>query len=73
MKNKLFIAFVFLAQMVSAHTVKDSISSFTFQRMALMDDFDCDACGCSASGGSLGFSSLLDKFCWFTLFSSELL
>jgi hypothetical protein len=62
MKNKLFIAFcvVFLAQMVSAHTVKDSISSFTFQRMALMDDFDCDACGCSASGGSLGFSSMLN-------------
>jgi hypothetical protein len=29
--------------MVSAHTVKDSISSL-FQRMALMDDFDCDAC-----------------------------
>jgi hypothetical protein len=45
--------------MVSAHTEKDSISSFTFQRMALMDPFDCDACGCSASGGSLGFSSML--------------
>ena len=61
MKNKLFITFcvVFLAQMVSAHTEKDSISSFTFQRMALMDHFDCDACGCSASGGSLGFSSML--------------
>ena len=50
---------VFFAQMVSAHTLKDSISSFSFQRMALMEDFDCDACGCSASGGSLGFSSML--------------
>jgi hypothetical protein len=24
-------------------------------------DFDCDACGCSASGGSLGFSSMLNS------------
>ena len=42
-------------------TSKDSISAFTFQRMALMEDFDCDACGCSASGGSMGFSSMLNN------------
>ena len=42
-------------------TVKDSISAFTFQRLALMEDFDCDACGCSASGGSMGFSSMLNN------------
>jgi hypothetical protein len=24
-------------------------------------DFDCDACGCSASGGSMGFSSMLNS------------
>jgi hypothetical protein len=58
--------------MVSAHTVKDSISSFTFQRMALMDDFDCDACG-SAVEGVWDLVQCLYKFCWFTLFSSELL
>jgi hypothetical protein len=23
--------------------------------------FDCDACGCSASGGSMGFSSMLNS------------
>lgn len=27
----------------------------------LMDFDDCDACGCSASGGGMGFSSMLDK------------
>lgn len=42
-------------------TVKDSISVFTFQRLAMMEDFDCDACGCSASGGSMGFGSMLNN------------
>lgn len=42
-------------------TVKDSISAFTFQRLAMMEDFDCDACGCSASGGSMGFGSMLNN------------
>lgn len=42
-------------------TVKDSISGFTFQRLAMMEDFDCDACGCSASGGSMGFGSMLNN------------
>lgn len=42
-------------------TVKDSISAFTFQRLAMMEDFDCDACGCSASGGSMGFGSILNN------------
>ncbi|CAA9198184.1 hypothetical protein FLA105534_02003 [Flavobacterium bizetiae] len=41
--------------------VKDSISAFTFQRLAMMEDFDCDACGCSASGGSMGFGSMLNN------------
>lgn len=27
----------------------------------LLEDDDCDACGCSTNGGSLGFSSLLNK------------
>ncbi|MDA6068552.1 transporter [Flavobacterium sp. AC] len=42
-------------------TAKDSISVFTFQRLAMMEDFDCDACGCSASGGSMGFGSMLNN------------
>lgn len=50
----LFFGFQFLAA-----AEKDSLSGnpFTPMRMA----FDCDACGCSASGGSMGFSSMLDE------------
>jgi hypothetical protein len=48
--------FFFIHSLVTAAAVKDSISGFTFQKMQLDDDFDCDACGCSASGGSMGFS-----------------
>jgi hypothetical protein len=58
--------------MVSAHTEKDSISSFTFSTNGF-DYFDCDACGCSASGGSLGFSSMLSANFVGLLFSPELL
>lgn len=64
MKNNIIIVlFALLAvQFASASAVKDSISSFTFQKMQLdaTMDFDCDACGCSASGGSMGFSSMLN-------------
>lgn len=65
MKNTLII---FLASLCSiqfsiAAPIKDSISSFTFQKLQLdaAMDFDCDACGCSASGGSMGFSSMLNS------------
>jgi hypothetical protein len=67
MKNTILaIVFVFFANYTaSAITPKDSISRFTFQKMQLMnyEDFedDCDACGCSASGGSMGFSSMLNN------------
>lgn len=67
MKN-IFLAifFIFFANYsATAMIPKDSISRFTFQKMQLMDyeDFedDCDACGCSASGGGMGFSSMLDN------------
>lgn len=65
MKNTLIITLfsLFAFQFVSAKTENDSISRFTFQKMQLFDDFefDCDACGCSASGGSMGFSSMLNS------------
>lgn len=38
---------------------KDSISRFTFQKLLLEED--CDACGCSANGGSMGFSSVFNN------------
>jgi hypothetical protein len=65
MKNKILIIvlFLFVNQFVFAKIEKDSISRFTFQKMQLLEDFDddCDACGCSASGGSMGFSSMLNN------------
>lgn len=65
MKNRILIIvlFLFVNQLVSAAIEKDSISRFTFQKMQLREDFkfDCDACGCSASGGSMGFSSMLNN------------
>ncbi len=64
MKNTIIkVLFALLVlQFAHANPVKDSISSFTFQKMQLDAalDFDCDACGCSASGGSMGFSSMLN-------------
>src|SRR3970040_2811289 len=65
MKNTLIISLfsLFAFQFFSAKTENDSISRFTFQKMQLLEDFefDCDACGCSASGGSMGFSSMLNN------------
>lgn len=55
------LATMFLSSKMFGLPPKDSISSFTFQRLAAMEDFDCDACGCSASGGSMGFSSMLNN------------
>ncbi|MFC0777023.1 transporter [Flavobacterium sp. HJSW_4] len=51
----------FFTSKVFSSTEKDTISAFTFQRLAVLEDFDCDACGCSASGGSMGFSSMLNN------------
>lgn len=60
--KKLIVICVLLAGFSAfSFTVKDSISAFTFHRLEMMEDFDCDACGCSASGGSMGFSSMLNN------------
>lgn len=61
MKNKIIISLfsLFAIHFASAKTENDSISRFTFVKMQLFDD--CDACGCSASGGSMGFSSMLNS------------
>ncbi|MBL0014196.1 MAG: transporter [Flavobacterium sp.] len=57
---KKYIIYFLVAFQFSYAIEKDSISQFHFQRMALLDD-DCDACGCSASGGSMGFASMLNS------------
>ena len=61
MKNKIIITLfsLFAIQYASAKIENDSISRFTFVKMQLLDD--CDACGCAASGGSMGFSSMLNS------------
>lgn len=47
----------------SSATVKDSISGLNpFSRnYVIPEGIDCDACGCSASGGSMGFASILNS------------
>lgn len=58
---KKYILLVLLAtQFTFAATEKDSIYRFHFQKMLFEDD-DCDACGCSANGGSMGFSSMVNN------------
>ena len=60
MKKYILLFSVVFVQCITANTVRDSIYKFTFHRMLLLDD-DCDACGCSANGGSMGFSSMLNN------------
>lgn len=43
-----------------ARTEKDSIDN-PFRRYVAVLEEDCDACGCSANGGSMGFSSMLNS------------
>jgi hypothetical protein len=44
---------------------KDSLAAYNpfvkFHQFAISLDEDCDACGCSASGGSMGFASMLNS------------
>jgi len=61
MKKLLVIGILLVGSSAFSFVEKDSISAFTFQRLAMLEDFDCDACGCSASGGSMGFSSMLNN------------
>ncbi len=62
MKKTLFLLLI-LFQFANA-TEKDSLQNtnpFTKYHYFLEDEDDCDACGCSASGGSMGFSSMLNN------------
>ncbi len=60
MKNYIFLLAFFIFQTSFATVEKDSVSRFHFQKMLLEED-DCDACGCSANGGSMGFSSMFNN------------
>jgi len=58
MKNYL-IFLLFATQLVAAN-VDDTIQN-PFKKYAQFLYEDCDACGCSASGGGMGFSSMLNQ------------
>jgi hypothetical protein len=62
MKKTFLLLLILCHQIGFSTTTEDPISGFTFQKMLIesYDDF-CDACGCSASGGSMGFSSMLNS------------
>jgi len=63
MKKILFVITVLIVQN-SLASIKDTISNNPFSKYHLQfledEDDDCDACGCSASGGSMGFASMLN-------------
>lgn len=59
--KKTVILFMLFFQMVNA-TEKDSLQlNGSFSKYYYLLDDDCDACGCSASGGSMGFASMLNS------------
>lgn len=62
MKNTVLILvlFVLMGNTAGAHTKKDSIY-YPFRNYSMFFGDDCDACGCSANGGSMGFSSMLNN------------
>lgn len=60
MKNYIFLLAFFIFQTAFPNIEKDSVSRFHFQKMLFEED-DCDACGCSANGGSMGFSSMFNN------------
>lgn len=58
---KLYILALLAFQFTSA-TEKDSLGSKNpFQNREFREEMMCDACGCSASGGSMGFASMLNS------------
>jgi hypothetical protein len=62
---KKYILLLFVSFQIGYATSKDTIPNFTNFNKYLNHfeekDEDCDACGCSASGGSMGFSSMLNS------------
>lgn len=60
MKKHILLFSLIIIQSVAAHSVKDSIYKYNIHQFKMVID-DCDACGCSANGGSMGFSSMLNN------------
>lgn len=60
MKKYIIGVLLLATQWFYAETVRDTLYPNFRQYAYEFEDF-CDACGCSASGGSMGFSSMLDQ------------
>jgi len=59
MKKYILLALFFLSQCLFANGIKDTLD-YNYSRYLAYEDF-CDACGCSASGGGMGFSSMINQ------------
>jgi len=57
--KKYIILFLFVFQLSYASGNNPGINPFS-RNYAIPEGIDCDACGCSASGGSMGFASMLN-------------
>ncbi|MGV3696713.1 transporter [Flavobacterium sp.] len=60
MMKKYVILIFGLFQMANARNGTNAPVTNPFKRYAIPDGIECDACGCSASGGSMGFASMLN-------------
>jgi hypothetical protein len=59
---KIYITILLLASQIACAAVKDSLGNCAFKNnIVLSEKMMCDACGCSASGGSMGFASMLNS------------
>lgn len=57
MKNNILysmLAGLFITKLFAGETPPPDFKKYLYE-------FDCDACGCSASGGGMGFSSMIDR------------
>lgn len=61
--KRIYVVFLLLVVQFLSASEKDSLAFVKnpFKRQLLLLEEDCDACGCSASGGSMGFSSMLNS------------
>lgn len=57
--HNLLYALLLITVPVFAGTVKDTLDN-NYSKYVKYEDF-CDACGCSASGGGMGFSSMINQ------------
>lgn len=58
---KKYILFLLMAFQFTNASMKNPPGAFSFKSYSLASMAKCDACGCSASGGSMGFSSMLNS------------